>query len=312
MTVNGIHHASFPADTPELGRILPTHLWDSSPKIVCTGPTYAILGISYQGHRWPSGWQTSLADIAIVVIHYDWKSRNEGVALMPSQFGWVDFAETDRQRMLNVIQLFREQDTRDELGIGTIRDAFADYFFPGTSTIQTRVRYMLFIPWIYQELEKKQVGSDRIAKRARNIEIKLIDALLASEGKNWGVIGQDAKARLKRLPSSVYWSGLGAWGIRLFPDSQDQYHRYLNVYYAHRQRRPSREETDSELASGLISENWDPGLPTPPEDYPQKCSFSLTPDEARYFQERIYLYHPDSLLQPNIEMRYWESVLNYT
>lgn len=34
------------------------------------------------------------------------------------------------------------------LGFAPIRDAFADYFFPGTSTIQTRARYFLFVPWI--------------------------------------------------------------------------------------------------------------------------------------------------------------------
>ena len=54
---------------------------------------------------------------------------------MPSVFGWVDFREKDRRNMLDLVQLFREQDTRDELGIGTIRDAFADHFFPGTSTV---------------------------------------------------------------------------------------------------------------------------------------------------------------------------------
>ena len=49
---------------------------------------------------------------------------------MGSKFGWVDFAEEDRQKMLDIIHLFREQDTRDELGIGTVRDSFSDYFFP--------------------------------------------------------------------------------------------------------------------------------------------------------------------------------------
>lgn len=34
--------------------------------------------------------------------------------------------------MLDVIDLFNEQDTRDEIGIGAIRDAFADRLFPGT------------------------------------------------------------------------------------------------------------------------------------------------------------------------------------
>ncbi len=39
---------------------------------------------------------------------------------------------------MEVIDLFGEDDTRDELGLGTIRDGFADLLFPGTSTIQTR------------------------------------------------------------------------------------------------------------------------------------------------------------------------------
>ena len=53
--------------------------------------------------------------------------------------------------MLDVVDLFKEQNTRDELGIGAIRDAVADLLFPGTGTVQTRARYFLFIPWIYQE-----------------------------------------------------------------------------------------------------------------------------------------------------------------
>ena len=56
--------------------------------------------------------------------------------------------------MNRILALFRERDTRDELGIGVIRDLVADELFPGTSTIQTRLRYMLFVPWIYQRLKK--------------------------------------------------------------------------------------------------------------------------------------------------------------
>jgi hypothetical protein len=48
--------------------------------------------------------------------------------------------------MLDVINFFLEKETREELGIGTVRDAFADRFFPGTSIIQTRACYFLFIP----------------------------------------------------------------------------------------------------------------------------------------------------------------------
>ena len=51
------------------------------------------------------------------------------------QLGWIDFSKEDRQKALDVINLLSEQGAVDELGIGIVRDAFANYFFPGTSTI---------------------------------------------------------------------------------------------------------------------------------------------------------------------------------
>ena len=45
-------------------------------------------------------------------------------------------------------RFFRIKESRDELGLGAIRASFADALFPGTSTIQTRLRYMLFVPWV--------------------------------------------------------------------------------------------------------------------------------------------------------------------
>lgn len=212
---------------------------------------------------------------------------------MASRFGWVDFAEEDRQRMLDVVQLFREQDTRDELGIGTIRDAFANYFFPGTSTIQTRARYMLFVPWIYQELERKRVPSAKIAGRARADEIKLIYALLESDDTA-GLIGKQARRKLQRLPSSIYWSGLGSWGIRQFPGLQYEYHRSLDSFYARRQLRLV--DDDKEPVGGPVPENWHPGLPNPPDRLLEAADFALTEEEAGYLRDRILARHPDSLL----------------
>src|SRR5882757_11226925 len=76
-----------------------------------------------------------------------------------SQFVWLDYSEHERRKMLDIVDLFREHDTRDELGIGLVRDTFADLFFPGTSTIMTRARYFLLVAWTYQRLEAKRVNS---------------------------------------------------------------------------------------------------------------------------------------------------------
>ena len=99
---------------------------------------------------------------------------------MRSTFTWLDYSEHDRRRMADVISSSGEQDTRDELGVGSIRDGFADTLFPGTSTIQTRARYFLFVPWIYRDLERKKTESARMAQKARGRETSLIDALAKS------------------------------------------------------------------------------------------------------------------------------------
>jgi hypothetical protein len=212
---------------------------------------------------------------------------------MPSRFGWVDFAEEDRQQMLEVVRLFREQETRDELGILTIWDALANHFFPGTSTIQTRARYMLFIPWIYLGLEEKEVSSAEIAGRARNAEIRLLNVLLASEDTE-GVIGKEARESLLRLPSSIYWAGLGVWGIRLFPGSQGQYHRHLDAW--HRWRSGVMLTDDGEPVACSMRENWDRGLPEPPDNLMEKATVALTREESQYLQDHILEIHPGTFL----------------
>ncbi|PLY13886.1 MAG: hypothetical protein C0631_12735 [Sedimenticola sp.] len=83
---------------------------------------------------------------------------------MASTFAWLDHSESDRRKALDVVDLFGEQGTRDELGIGTVRDALADSLFPGISTIQTRAKYLLIIPWIYQALEAGRTKSSDVAR----------------------------------------------------------------------------------------------------------------------------------------------------
>ena len=69
-----------------------------------------------------------------------------------SLLAWIDFDDAERQRAQRVMALFQERETRDELGLGAIRNSIADHLFPRTSTIQTRLHYMLFIHWLYRAL----------------------------------------------------------------------------------------------------------------------------------------------------------------
>lgn len=212
---------------------------------------------------------------------------------MPSTFTWLDHSDRERQRVLEAIDRFKESETRDELGLGGIRDAFADLFFPGTSVVQTRARYFLFVPWMYRDLEQRRVPSREIEARARKAETKLIQVLKASSDP-FGTIGGVAGETLKRLPSNVYWLGLGAWGIRLFDGSQEDYHRSLDRFYTLRD--DPRRDDDGESFGSRVRRNWHADIPDAPDDFPDVASFSLRREEARYLVDRIQLSAPRSLL----------------
>jgi hypothetical protein len=205
-----------------------------------------------------------------------------------SAFVWLDYSEREQRKMLDLVDLFKEHDTRDELGIASVRDSFADQFFPGTSTIMTRARYFLLLAWTYQRLEQQRVSSAQISARARRAETDLIEAIERSDDKD-GNIGKYAKTTLKRLPSGIYWQGLSVWGIRTFAGAQIQYHRSLDQYYAQLNRHSRRTAERDVEHDDLVAPNWHAGLIAPPEDFPHECSLRLRRADAEYLSERIRL-----------------------
>jgi hypothetical protein len=215
---------------------------------------------------------------------------------MTSSFSWLDHDESERRKMLEVVNLFREKGTLDELGFGTIRDAFADYFFPGTSTIQTRVRYFLFIPWIYGKLERDCVSSAQVDQQARRWQAQLAQALTAGgEGEGTGVIGSQAGERLQRPPSVVYWAGLWRWGIRTFSGSLAQYHLAFDGLASEAPCGLRSDDAEGELVE-VSRRNWHGGLPEPPADLFEATSFRLRRQDAEYLQERILTSVPETFL----------------
>tara|TARA_R110002051_G_scaffold236876_1_gene297948 strand:- start:152 stop:1321 length:1170 start_codon:yes stop_codon:yes gene_type:complete len=195
-----------------------------------------------------------------------------------SFLAWIDFDQADRDRTRRIMDLFDSEDSRDELGLGSVRDSLADLMFPGTSTIQTRLRYMLFVPWIYR-MAGAQTGSAAARReRARGLEIRLIDALIKG-GEKQNVIGSEAREKLKRLPSDVYWAGLLTLGIRRFQGSRN---------------------ACLEATPGEASALWAAGLPQPPDGFLETArstaQFKLTTDEAGFLRDRLTQAAPDSLL----------------
>ena len=218
---------------------------------------------------------------------------------MQSTLSWIDQDAKSRDRALRILAQFQEKDSRDELGLGSIRDSFSDLLFPGTSTIQTRLRYMLIVPWMFRELERKKISTDAFARAADTFERDLIKPLLDSDD-NSGVFGRTSGQAVKRLPSSVYWGGLAVWGIRLTPYSVDQYFRHIDEFYRSQKREKANFKVASTQGDDIDSDsvpagNWHSGLPEPPSSFPENLDLNLTQEEALYLKERLLGSRGESL-----------------
>jgi hypothetical protein len=208
---------------------------------------------------------------------------------MSSIVAWLDFSAEHQQSVYESIKAFESKDTVDDLGFGTIRDAISGALFPGTSVLQTRARYFLFIPWIFQAAQKK--SSQDVVQRARVLELKLIGALEESDDTS-GVIGIQRKLALKTVPSSIYWSGLQKFGIfKLRGRSIQQFGKLVAK---------SREdiEYEGEFVGGG-SPFWC-DMPPPPTDFKDMkfAELRLTQIEANWLSEQII--STSSVEHPNL------------
>ena len=216
-----------------------------------------------------------------------------------SLFTWLDYSEDERRKAEKFVDMFRQQDTVDELGLGVIRDIISDEFFPGTSTIQTRARYFFFIPWIHVKVEESGYSGREAKEKAKDMQNRLRNALVEG-GEEEGVIGFRAKLDLKRLASSVYWNGMRGLQIFLKEQQEYDYFRSLDAFYDRKETWKKEKDENYEANGGETFKreplNWDPLMPDPPKDYLKSTNFNLTKDEGDYLLRKISEVHCKSLL----------------
>ena len=200
---------------------------------------------------------------------------------MTSRLSWLDTSREDQQRMRELLKLFSDTESRDELGIGQVRDAFSDLLFPGTSVLQNRARYLLIVPWCYQEAQRRGLRGDRLVARVDRNERKVIAALLGGSDTE-GMIGRRAGVAVRTLPSNIYAVALKEYGIRIGADDPA----------------PNRRLAEADELTERSRGSWHPTLPGPPANFPQEVEggLRLHPDEARWLRERILDAVPGTLL----------------
>ena len=129
---------------------------------------------------------------------------------MQSSFGWT-LLSRDALRRAETQLRDDVEGVRDEIGFLSLHQAYADRFFPGTSVLHTRLRYVLFVPWMYERISH-QPDRQRVADLIEKQELELTRRLKdTGEG---GVIGVRSYPNpTAQPPSLTYWSALNTWRI---------------------------------------------------------------------------------------------------
>jgi hypothetical protein len=95
-----------------------------------------------------------------------------------STFTWLAYDDAERDQVAALVRALDEPETLDSLGLGVVRDTIADLLFPGTSTIQTRVRYFVLVARAVVEVERSGPKSTaEFDTRLRTMERRALDAL---------------------------------------------------------------------------------------------------------------------------------------
>ncbi len=229
-------------------------------------------------------------------------ATGEGEAVVGSTFSWLAYDDGEAEQMRQVVEAFGEKRTLDPIGFGPIRDGVADLLFPGISTIQTRARYFLFVPRIFQALEAVRVPPGEIADRRRQAEIALIEALLAGEREadappydpDWlGIIGRNVGHRVRTTPATIYWHGLRTFRIRRFSGASGSYVRHVAAAYRAGSG-PMLDEDGNPVEDAI--ELWDPAVPGAGQMPARVETFELSLEESDYLTERIQHTCPGSVL----------------
>lgn len=221
------------------------------------------------------------------------------------QLGWIDFSKNERDKVLGVLDSLMEQGTLDELGIAPIRDAFADLFFPGISTLQTRAKYFLLIPYACKDLERSDITNPSTAyTKLYAIEREIAEILHRSSPKELGIIGGEYEGKrdwIKRPPSTLYWAGLRRYGIFGGNSSLSEYLKATCALKRDKDtlkklgNRNGTEDCDDKDAGAVQSIRFF-SVPTYHQNWKENLTIQLTKEEAAYLKNKIRLAVPNSLL----------------
>ncbi len=204
---------------------------------------------------------------------------------MKPALGWT-MLSWDEIRQVERALSDGERETRDEIGFLLIHQGFADRFFPGTSVLHTRIRYALFVPWLYRRAAYNRARGVDLDAMIRRLLIELAIRLKRLGGEPYGVIGGDKLGQLtSQPPDQVYWTALRTWGLLVSDvDTRSNAIRRLNA--------ATRVQPLDDDGGNLIDEDTEvftglPELPKGWDDSQSPLHLAMPRDERSFLRRKL-------------------------
>ena len=240
------------------------------------------------------------------------------------QLGWIDFSKTERNKVLSVIHQLEESAAVDEVGLGAIRDGFADYFFPGTSTVQTRAKYFLIVPYVLKEAGRGAYGAalNSIYKKINNEE-RICRDILIKTGSDGIIGGTIPNSWVTRTPLDIYWSGIKRLGIFKEDLTVKEYLLQCMLQRSNKNKRDygnresDEEQNRNDYDAGDITsfQFWSLGNAYR-KDWRKDLTIELLPEEAALLKNQIIVNQRNTLfayvLKNNISLEKYDSFGAFT
>ena len=222
--------------------------------------------------------------------------------------GWIDFSKNERNKVLSVLDLLSESGTLDELGIAPVRDGFANLFFPGTSTIQTRAKYFLIVPYALKDLEYSDEANPNRMLRAFDEKERSCGEILVGGEDTVGIIGKRSLAQgkwVKRTPADIYWAGLRYYGI--FTGGTISLTEYIHAMSKMKSQKETLKKlgNHNDTAEEGVTDDKDAGnlfrmqflkISTYQDNWIDDLSIKLTVEEGDFLKKQMLNAFPESML----------------
>lgn len=240
-----------------------------------------------------------------------------------SGLGWIDFSDSDKQKVLKVIELLKPDGTVDELGVGVVRNSMSDAMFSGITTIMTRAKYYFIVPRIlhsylrlkhkpdsvkeYLRIQENEIMNELTVKYLKEKTLekeRIIGYTIAKENLN---LSKNRFKELYRKPSTTYWNGIRTFGIYKGQLS------LANFLYSIEKNKSNKIHTGYLADEGDTSDDRDSdhdgyfhfALPDYDVNWRKNLTISLTSEEGDYLLQQILDTQKDSLLGNVLTNKQW-------